>query len=898
MAWYNEIGATLRALFRRDQQEREMAEELRTHIEMESQYNMRKGLSPDESAARAKRAFGGVERYKDDVRDERGSRWFDELRQDIRFGWASLRRRKGFTGVVVLTLALGIGATTTLFAVVKAVLLKPLPYGSPEGIAVVWSSWKGFPQTWLSYDEFEAWNSEIKSFNGVGLFTDNPLLLTDGDAPERVRSGQITADVFRILGVSPILGRHFTAEEDRPNGPRIIALGYELWQRRYAGDPSIIGRAIQVNGAASTVVAVLPEGFRLPLDFGSDGKTEAWVPLATDAASEGAVPGPAFDPNGGSHNWYGVARLAPGATIEGANRELDAFVVRLVKDNIYPRDMQFRAFAVAVTDQVTGAIRRALLILFGAVGFVLLIACANVAGLLLVRGEGRRRELAVRVALGAGTRRLTRLLIAESGVLAALGGAAGVGLATLGLWLVRRTAPAGLPRLAEAHIDGVLLVFTLGVTGIAALLCGVLPALQAGRVAPANELKEGGRAATAGAGKLRWRQTLVTVEIAMAVTLVVGAGLMIRSVANLFAIDAGFDPKGVVSMRVSLPSAWYQDSVRTVAFWDELQRRVATIQSVKNVGAVRLLPLASEMGDWGLQVEGYTPPPNQGTPGDWQVVTPGYFETMRLRIVSGRALEARDDFQGSLAMVVNKRFNEKYVAGRDPLGKRVRIGGSDSGLTYAIVGVVDDVRHNALTREVKAQFYVTLAQFARAPGNTLRSMTLVARTDQTPRSLISPLRAVIREMDPRLPVYDVRTMEEVVGTSIAEPRFAMQLLGLFGALALVLSAIGIFGIVSQVVTSRSHEFGIRAALGAKPRQLVKLSLTAGLRQAAVGLTLGIAVALMLTRAMGQLLHGVKPTDPITLVGVVVVTGLVVLIASAAPARRAGNTQPGAVLHEG
>lgn len=898
MAWYHEIGAMLRALLRRDAQEREMAEELRTHIEMERQYNMRQGLSPDESAARAKRAFGGVERYKDEVRDERGSRWFDELRQDVRFGWASLRRRKGFTGLVVLTLALGIGATTTLFGVVKAVLLQPLPYGDPEGIAMVWSSWKGFPQTWLSWDEYEAWGSEIKSFNGVGLFTDNSLLLSDGDAPERIRSGQVTANVFHILGVAPILGRDFTAEEDRPNGASVIALGYDLWQRRYAADPSIIGRAIQVNGAARTVVAVLPEGFRLPLDFGSDGKTEAWVPLATDAASEGAVPGPAFDRNGGSHNWYGVARLAPGATVEGANRELDAFVAQLVKDNIYPRDMQFRAFTVAVSDQVTGGIRRALLIVFGAVGFVLLIACANVAGLLLVRGEARRRELAVRVALGAGTRRLTRLLIAESGVLAALGGTAGVGLAVLGLWLVRRTAPGGLPRLTEAHADPTLLAFTLGIAILAALLCGVLPALQAARVAPANELKEGGRAASAGAAKLRWRQTLVTVEVALAVTLVVGAGLMIRSVANLFAIDPGFDPKGVVTMRVSLPAAWYQDSTRTVAFWDELQRRVATMPSVKNVGAVRLLPLASEMGDWGLQVEGYTPPPNQGTPGDWQVVTPGYFETMRLRVVAGRALDARDDFQGPLSMVVNRRFVEKYFAGQDALGKRVRIGGSDSGLTYSVVGVVDDVRHNALTREVKAQFYVTLAHFARAPGNTLRSMTLLARTDQNPRSLISPLRAVVREMDPRLPVYDVRTMEEVVGTSIAEPRFAMELLGLFGALALVLSAIGIFGIVSQVVASRSHEFGIRAALGAKPRQLVNLSLATGLRQAAVGLTLGIAVALLVTRAMGQLLHGVKPTDPLTLAGVVIVTGLVVLIASAAPARRAGRTQPGVVLHEG
>lgn len=898
MAWYHEIQSALQALLRRRRQEREMAEELRTHIEMETQYNMRQGLSPEESRAHASRAFGSVERYKDDVRDERGSRWFDNLRQDVRFAWVSLRRRSGFTSLVVLTLALGIGATTALFGVVKAVLLTPLPYGQPEGIAVIWSAWKGFPQTWLSYDEYEAWSTEIKSFAGVGLFSDGSLTLSDGGESERVRSAQVGANVFPILGVSPILGRGFTPEEDRPNGPRVIALGYDLWQRRFGGDPSIIGRAVQVNGAASTVVAVMPSGFRLPLDFGSDGRTEAWIPIATQATDEGAVPGPAFQQGGGSHGFYAVARLAPGATVAGANRELSAFVARLVSDKTYPPEMQFRAFAVSVDDQVTGRIRPALIVLFGAVGFVLLIACANVAGLLLVRGETRRRELAVRVALGAGTRRLTRLLLSESAVLAALGAGAGVGLAALGLWLVRRTAPAGLPRMAEATLDPLLLVFALGIAVLAAFLCGALPALQAGRVAPANELKEGGRSATAGVGKLRWRQTLVSVEVALAVILVVGAGLMIRSVSNLFAIDAGFDPKGVLTMRLSTPSTWYQDSTRVVSFWDELQRRVAEVPAVKSVAAVRLLPLAAEMGDWGLQVEGYTPPPNEGTPGDWQVVTPGYFETMGLRLVSGRVFDARDGMQGPLALIVNRRFADKYFAGRTALGGRVRIGGSDDSLTYTVVGVVDDVRHNALTREVKAQFYATLAHFARAPGNTMRSMSLVVRTEHDPRALIGQVRSLIREMDPRLPISDIRTMEDVVGTSIAEPRFAMELLGLFGALALVLSAIGIFGIVAQVVASRGHEFGIRAALGATPRALVMLSLGSGVRQAAVGLALGVILSLVLTRAMVQLLHGVKPTDPITLIGVILVTGLVVLIASAAPARRAARTQPGVVLHEG
>jgi putative ABC transport system permease protein len=353
-----------------------------------------------------------------------------------------------------------------------------------------------------------------------------------------------------------------------------------------------------------------------------------------------------------------------------------------------------------------------------------------------------------------------------------------------------------------------------------------------------------------------------------------------------------------LTMRLATPSAWYPDSLRVAAFYDELQRRVAAIPRVDAVGAVRLLPLASEMGDWGLQVEGYTPPPTEGTPGDWQVVTPGYFEAMGLQRVAGRFLDARDGIDAPLTMVVNRRFAEKYFGDREALGGRVRIMGGPDSAFATVVGVVDDVRHNALTREVKPQFYATLAQFAVSPGNTRRSMSLVVRTREDPRSLIGPVRAAIHTLDPRLPVAEVRTMDEIVGASIAEPRFVMQLLALFGALAITLAAIGVFGIVSQVVASRAQEFGIRAALGASPRELVLLSVRSGVRQAAVGLALGVAVALLLTRALTTLLHGVTPNDPLTFAAVVAVTGAVALAASLGPARRAARTNPAAVLHEG
>ncbi len=896
MAWYHALTTAFDALVRRRREERRMDDEMRFHLEMEARRLVREEkMSDDEAALAAKRAFGGVERYKDAVRDERGTSWLEDLAQDARFAIRTLRRRPGFTTVASLTLALGIGASTALFGVVKAVLLAPLPYGNSEGIAVLWSAWKGFDQTWLSYDEYEGWKADIPAFASVGLFSTGAVNLTANDESERLRAGFIDHQVLPVLGVAPALGRNFTAEEDVPNGPAVILLSDDVWQRRFGADPSIVGRSIQVNGQARVVVGVMPAGFQLPHDFGGGGPTLAWIPLGTTAEQNGAVPGPAFTQGGGNHGFYAVARLRAGATVEQANRQLDDRVGQLVRDGTYPAEMQFRAFAVGVEDQVTGRLEPVLLVVFAAVGFVLLIACANVAGLLLVHGEQRRREMALRVALGAGGQRLTRQLLTETVVLAGLGAGLGVALAAGGVWLVRHTAPVALPRVGETRLDPIVLAFALGVGVLAALVAGLLPALQAKSVAPGVELRDGGRSATSGPGRLRWRQTLVAIEVALAVVLVVGAGLMIRSVANLFAIDAGIRPDGVLTMRLSTPAAWYPDSIRVTAFHDELRRRVAALPGVSSVGLVRILPLASEMGDWGLQVEGYTPPANQGTPGDWQVVTPGYFEAMGLKRVQGRFFDERDQMDAPPAMIVNRRFVDLYLQGRAPLGTRVRIGGQDGRPQYTIVGVVENVRHNGLTREVKAQFYAPQPQFATNPGNTTRTMTLVVRGTVDPQQLITPVRGVIRELDPRLPISEVRTMNEVVELAIAAPRFAMELLGLFGVLALVLSAIGIFGIVAQVVASRAQEFGIRAALGATPRNLVLLSLGTGVRQAMAGLVIGVGAALLLTRTMTSMLHGVTPNDPVTFAAVVVVTALVAIGASLVPARRAARTDVAKVM---
>ena len=892
MAWYHELGSSLGSLVGRTKEEREMDEEVRFHIEMETRRNVEAGMAVVDARQKAMREFGGVERHKDDVRDERGTSWWTDASSDLRFAGRSLSRRPGFTAVAAITLGLGIGATTTLFGVVKQVLLTPLPYQNPEGVAVVWSAWKGFDQTWLSYDEWEGWKARVPAFADIGLFSDQYVTF-DGETPERVHTAAIHQNVLPILGVRPMLGRNFTPEEDRPNGPTLVILGHNLWQRHFGGDPAIIGRDVSINGRNFSVIGVMGPDFRLPLDFGRSGRTEAWFPLQTDAAQNGATPGPEFPKSGASHGYLAVARLAPGATAEIANAQLKSLVAELERWG-YMANVNFRAYAVPVVEQVTGRVKPVLLVVFGAVVFVMLIACANVAGLLLVRGEGRSRELAVRVALGAGSRRLARLLLAESAVLAAAGAALGIVVAIVSVKLVRANAPAGLPRVADTSLDLGVLAFALVAGIVAAVMAGLLPALHAREVAPAGALREGGRGATSGKSRLRWRQTLVAGEVALAVVLVVMAGLMIRSVRNLLAIDAGFNPDGVVTMQISTPATFYADSARVAGFWSELQRRVAAVPGVKAVGAVRNLPLATEMGDWGLTVEGYTPPPNQGTPGDWQIVTPGYFEAMGLHLKDGRFFSAGDDMSGPRAMIVNETFVDRYFGGRRAIGGRVRISGPDTTAWYTVVGVVQNVHHNSLIATVKPEFYVTLAQFAQS-HNTRRSMSLVARTSGDPSTLIGPIRSVVRQLDPRLPVSNARTMREVVNTAIAGPRFAMQALGMFGILALVLSAIGIFGIVSQVVASRTQEFGIRAALGATPGDLVRLSLGTGVRQALAGLAVGIVIALVVTRAMTSMLQDVTPTDPWTFAAVVLVTGAVAILASVGPARRAGKADPARAL---
>jgi predicted permease len=656
----------------------------------------------------------------------------------------------------------------------------------------------------------------------------------------------------------------------------------------------VIGKRIEVAGKSHVVIGVMPASFRMPLDYDEKGATELLTPLAATDSEYGALPGPAVAPGGGSHGLYSVAHLAPGVTVAQANRELVRVADRLIAEGVYKGATRFRMTAVTLRDQISGSLRPALLLLLGAVALVLVIACANVAGLLFVRGERRRREIALRAVLGAARQRLARQFLTEGIVIALVGGTLGMFVAWLGVVATRAWAPRSLGLIADVSLNGGVLAFALATTVGTVLLFALAPALAATRVSASETLKDGGRGSTTGRARLRARQLMVIGEIALSVVLIVGGGLMIRTVQGIMAIDPGFRSDGVLTMELSVPTSRYADGAHVAGFFDELRHRVERLPGVQHVAAARLLPLASPMGNWGVRVEGYTPQPNEGTPGDWQIVTPGYFETLGLHLVSGRWFDERDQTSTPLVFVISQQFANKYFAGRDPIGGRIQLM-SDSTPWVTVVGVVRDVEHNELTAAAPPMFYAVHSQYQQVGRFTPRTMSLAVRTAGDPLALASAVRAQVRALDPQMPVAQVRTMDDIVRGSIARQRFSMLLLGAFGLLALVLAVVGIYGVVAQLVAARKQEFGVRAALGASPRALVRISLLDGLRQTAAGLAIGALAALLLTRLMRGMLYGVTTSDPMTFALALLITGAVAMAASYLPARRAGRVDPASAL---
>ncbi len=803
----------------------------------------------------------------------------ETLVQDLRLGARGLWRRPGFSAAAVLTLALGIGANTAVFSVIQHVLLAPLPYQDPDRAVVIWSKWTGFDKTWVSDAEAADYATRVPAFSAAGAWSGAQVNLTgDGSDPVRIGAAFVTPNLFSVLGVNPMAGRGFT-EEEAQTTPTVVILSYGLWQRRFGG-ADVIGRTIQINGIAREVVGVMPRNFQLPTDYVIDAEepTSMWLPYRLNAQ------------NRGSHGLYAAARLRVGATVAQANAQLKTLTETLTQEGKYPTAMQFSAFAVTTTDEAVSAVRPALGLVWGAVGCLLLIACANVANLLLVRGDSRAREMAVRSALGARPWRLVRQLVTEVAVLAVVAAAAGVAIAWVVLTAIVAADTTALPRAASVTLDGRVIAFSALLTLVTLLIVALIPAVRTSRVALVDAFKDGSAQTSTGERRQRLRGALVIAETALAVALLAGAGLMIRSLWNLQQIDLGFNPDRVLTMRLALPAAQYETPEKVNAFYRELVSRVRNVPGVQQAGLLRLLPLASSIGDWGLTIEGRTPTPGVSTPGDWQVATAGGPEALGERLVSGRWLSDADSAGALDVALVNQAMAEKYWPGQDPLGRRFRMGGPDRPW-ITIVGLVGNVRHNGMTSEIKAKFYRAHGQFHLSTGNPARNMTLVVKTAADPLGSAAIVRDQVRALDASLPVAAIRSMQDVVDTSIATPRITGWLLGLFAGLALVLAAIGIYGVLSYVVAHRRQEIGIRMAMGASPATIIGLVMRGALILAVTGVAIGLGVAALATRLATSLLHGVAPIDPASFLLAPALLLVVALAAAMVPAWRAPRVGP-------
>ena len=811
----------------------------------------------------------------------------DGMGQDLKGALRGLWKSPGFALAALFTLALGIGATSAIFSVVKAVLLTPLPYPNPEQRVQIWSKWISFDKTWLSSQEIWDYRNFGKTMTAIAGWTSSQQNLTGDGEPIRVGVGLVTANTFDVLGVKPLAGRTFTTDEDRPTGPPVVVLGYPLWQARYGGDPSVVGRKIMLNDVPVEVIGIMPSGFRLPTDFNVDAAepTQLWRPLQVDESNL----------NRGNHGYYGAAVLAPGQTAATTTEELRAITRRLTEEGQYPAAMQFTAFAVGLDEEIRGEVRPAMWLLMGAVGFLLLIACVNVANLLLVRGDARLREMAVRTAMGAAPNRLVRQLFTESLVLAVSGAVLGLALAAVALRVLMALDPTALPPLSPVRLDLAVVAFTLSLAIVTTLVFGLAPALRTLHLNLVEPLREGGQQATLGGRRQRLRGALVMAEVALAVVLVIGAGLMIRSLSAIGRIDLGFDPERILTMRLAVPAATYDTPEKVVSFYDRLLDRVRGLPGVEHAGVVRVLPLATTIGDFGVDVEGFEETPGSNAKGDWQIVSDGAFEALRTRLVRGRWFEPADTSASVPVTVVNETMARTYWKDGNAVGGRIRIGNMKNPWT-TVVGIVADERHNGVTGIVKEKFYVPHSQWHIATGgNIIRNVFLVVRTSGDPLSLAGSVRAEIRQLDPNLPVANIRPMTDVVATALATPRLTGFLLGTFAGIALALAAIGIYGVLAYLVSQRTQEIGIRLAIGARHSQVLAMVLRQGMTLAATGIAIGLVAAFGLTQLMQSLLYQVTASDPVTYLIVPAALLVVTFAASYLPALRATRVSPTTAL---
>ena len=804
--------------------------------------------------------------------------------QDLRYAARALRRSPGFTAACVLTLALGIGAATAVFSVAYAVLLRPLPYTDPHRVVTVWASWDNFPdKTWLSVPEYQLFHQESRALADLALYRIGTASFTTDDAAEQVGAAFVTPNTFDVLGAAPVIGRAFSWEEAR-DGDAGILLDHDAWMRRFAGDPGVVGGTIEVDGRRQPVLGVLPEGFALPLDLAGNSLSELYYALWVDLESQAPDLG-----GGGSHGSYGLGRLTPGATLEEARADLARIMATVTPVGLYGPDRRFTPRVFAAGSDIAGTAGTTVLVLLGAVALLLLIACVNVASLMLSRSDDRSAEMAVRAAMGAGSGRIARQLLLESLLVSVVAGALGFLLATLGVDALLAIDPTAVPRSSGIRMDARVAVFTLVVAIVTAFGFGLTPAVSLARRGTQNGLRAGGRGAKGGVGATRARRVLVASQMAMAVMLLTASGLLMRSFVSLLGVDVGFARSDVLTARVTAPAFVYPDARAVAAFYEELLGRIAEIPGVERAAAVRLLPLASTMGDSFFRPVSYAVAEGEPTQGEWQWATPGYFEVMGIPLVEGRTFDDRDGRESQPVVIVNEAMARRFWGTESPVGRAVLATGAPD--TAVVVGVVGDVRHNGVAAAPKQQYYVPHAQIVDDMAGTMRGMTLTIATDGDPRGFIEPLRAELRALAPMAPLSQLTTLDEAVSRSVAEPRFALVLLATFAALAFLLAIVGIYGMLSYVVSRRTREIGIRLALGAQTGRVVRGVVAEGMVVAAAGTLAGAAATWAVSGLMTGMLHGVTPHDPMTFGATIAAFMAVAVVACWVPASRAARVHP-------
>jgi len=801
------------------------------------------------------------------------------LLQDLRYGFRTLMRKPGFTIVAVIALALGIGANTAIFSVVNSVLLRPLAYKDPERLVTINHDYPKINlKASVSAIGYTHYRDNAKSFESVAALTGGSFNLTGSGDPERLIGLSVTHNFFSTLGVNAALGRVFLPEEDQPGKNKVVVLSHGFWQRRFSGDQGLVNKTITLNDESYTVVGVMPASFQFGREFGQI--VDLWAPIA-------------FTPEQLSFNRLTFenlevyARLKPGVAIQQAQAELDTIASNLRRQYMPGADRSNWGLTTrSLRELVVGDISQALWILMGIVGLVLLIACANVANLLLARAADRQKEMAIRAALGAGRWRVIRQLLTESSLLAVTGGALGLLLAWAGINALVKVNQVRIPRAHEIGLDWRVLAFTLGVSLLTGVIFGLVPALQTSKADLHETLKEGGRSGSSGARA--WvRNTLVVFEMALALVVLISAGLLIRSFWRLQQVNPGFAPQNVLAMSLGLPATKYREPAQRANFYKEVLQRIRALPGVRSAGATSILPLSGNNSSGSFRIEGREIPQGQSMPhGDRWAATTDYFSTMKIPIIRGRFFDDRDTMDSQPVAIVDETMARKYWPNEDPVGKRISFqGGQQNPIWREIVGIVGHVKHKALEGESRVQYYIPHTQVQNA------NMNLVVRTDADPASLTGAVRGAISELDKDLPVFRVRTMEQFVTDSMAQRRFAMTLLGIFAAVALALAAVGLYGVLSYSIMQRSHEIGIRMALGAEVRDVLRLVVGQGMLLALAGVALGSVAAFLLTRLMANLLFDVKASDPLTFAAIALLLTLVALAACFVPARRATKVDP-------